>query len=149
MAGRRLTLEDLEEDWLSRTEAIELINNRFPGASIGKCEAILRAACASGEVRMLVFEEHLDVDKGYNKDDLAYWLGQQGPPEKPQAKPVGKGKRAAEAIEALWPAGIPAALANKVLCSQVIDWIKNDCDKQQIPFVDISDDTILRQAGRA
>jgi hypothetical protein len=43
---------------------------------------------------------------------------------------------------------VPAALQNVTLCRQVVDWLKTDCKNQNIPFVEISDDTILRAAGR-
>ncbi|MGA2313409.1 MAG: hypothetical protein ABSF87_13730 [Xanthobacteraceae bacterium] len=61
-----------------------------------------------------------------------------------------KRDRAKAAIAALWPRGIPAeaALPNALLCAKVSEWIKSDCKNRNVPFVDISSDTIERAAGR-
>jgi hypothetical protein len=61
-----------------------------------------------------------------------------------------KRTRAKQAITALWPAGAPpaAALPPGVLCAKVSDWLKADCETHHLPRLDISDDTILRAAGR-
>jgi len=57
-------------------------------------------------------------------------------------------ERANEAIRALWRASVPRAIENQALCTEVNEWLKNDCKKRGIKHVDISNDTILRAAGR-
>jgi len=61
-----------------------------------------------------------------------------------------KRERAAEAIQALWPNGIPdqKALSNGLLCKRVAEWISEDSKKTSLQPPTISDDTILRAAGR-
>ncbi|MGB9392840.1 MAG: hypothetical protein WCB70_23000 [Xanthobacteraceae bacterium] len=61
-----------------------------------------------------------------------------------------KRDRARRAIDALWPHGAPdqSTLENGSLCSQVSDWLKRESERQGIQHVAISDDTILRAAGR-
>jgi hypothetical protein len=156
------------EKWLSAGEAVEIIRHRFD-ASIGRAQAILERARASGEVRseiLLVLNDDGIVGMGVrpgraarpgarpagvDKDDLLHWLDQQEPQAtKAPKRSQGKRDRAREAIAAKWPAGIPGAhkLPNDILCREVNDWVKTDCKKQSIPPVDFSNDTILRAAGR-
>jgi hypothetical protein len=61
-----------------------------------------------------------------------------------------KRTRARTAIHALWPEGVPdqSIFANGPLCKKVSDWLKKDSAGQKVPPVPISDDTILRAAGR-
>jgi hypothetical protein len=58
--------------------------------------------------------------------------------------------RAQEAIAALWADGVPSEtlLPNPVLCTQVNDWLKTDCKARNLQFLLISNDTVLRAAGR-
>jgi hypothetical protein len=77
------------------------------------------------------------------------------PPPPPSSPPTAAGKagskapkleRAQRAIAACFPSGVPdvAALSNKELCRKIADWLK----VQAPPQGAISDDTILRAAGR-
>ena len=61
-----------------------------------------------------------------------------------------KRERAAEAIRALWPNGVPdqKALSNGLLCKLAVEWISDDSKKKSFQPPMISDDTILRAAGR-
>lgn len=70
-------------------------------------------------------------------------------PKKPN-RPSGKKDRAGQAITAIWPDGPPdsRALPNGLLCKSVIEWITEDCKKRGLPHHSISNDTILRAAGR-
>ena len=75
-----------------------------------------------------------------SKTDLLAWLDKKavGKP-----KPVGKRPRdvAKQAINELWPNGIPDTLTNGSLVKKVGDWLK------QHNVRDISRETILRAAG--
>jgi hypothetical protein len=64
--------------------------------------------------------------------------------------PANKRDRARQAISALWPNGVPisSVLPNGSLCKQVIEWLQQDCKRQNVPFLAMSDDTILRAADR-
>jgi hypothetical protein len=102
----------------------------------------------------------------YSVDDFLYWLRLNPPQAEPvmrrlkpatrQSKRVvrfraqDKRKRAEEAVQPLWPDGVPDAttLPNKSLCALVIAWLRDDCNKRGIPWLAISNDTILRAAGR-
>lgn len=70
--------------------------------------------------------------------------------ETPVKKSADKLDRAKEAINALYPRGVPlpANLPNKLLCREVSNWLRKDCEKHQLPHFQISDRTILRAAGR-
>lgn len=59
-------------------------------------------------------------------------------------------QRAQRAIKALYPEGVPdqVTLPNKVLCRQVNEHLDKDTGKPNRPKVPISNDTILRAAGR-
>jgi hypothetical protein len=155
-----------QEMWLRFHEAVAVVRQHRPG-SIGRTEALVLQAGASGEVRSLERGVE-DFSQRYgskaktisvlSKDDLIDWLNRNVPPTVP-AKPAAPSARAAtrnkrdraeQAVRALWPAGVPApaALPPAVLCKQVSDWLKADCKAHHLPAVDISDDTILRAAGR-
>jgi hypothetical protein len=95
----------------------------------------------------------------YSVADFQDWLDRNPPEAKPvtrqpksAAKPrkQDKRERAKEALKALWPDGVPDAntLSPKPLCAQVMTWLRADCRKRKIPWLDISDKTILRAAGR-
>jgi hypothetical protein len=87
-----------------------------------------------------------------NKDDLLDWLSRQAPSksELPKPRTQAKRTRVRDAIEALWPNGIPgqSVLPHHLLCIKVQDWLKNDSKNQGVPAQVISDDTILRAVDR-
>jgi hypothetical protein len=89
------------------------------------------------------------------EDDLRHWLDQRYPVQPPEHAKQGKRTRnkrdrAAEAVNALWPDGVPdqTKLPHPELCKQVNDWLKADCEQQHFRFIPVSDDTILRAALR-
>jgi hypothetical protein len=61
-----------------------------------------------------------------------------------------KRDRALEAIRALWPEGIPSqrSVSNKLLCTSVSNWLKEDSKQKNLSQEPISDSTIKRAAGR-
>jgi hypothetical protein len=102
-----------------------------------------------------------------SQDELLSWLDSISEPKLKKASPAAirdvitapkqnkrrtrnKRDRAMQAIKAIWPNGLPnqTELPNDILCKRVSEWLKADCRKQNISFVEISDDTILRAAGR-
>jgi hypothetical protein len=89
-----------------------------------------------------------------SKDDLLDWLRRQAqaPAEPDLSRPRTRTKRTRVdgAIQALWENGPPdqSVLSNVLLCKKVGDWLKADCQKQNVPVDVPSDDTILRAAGR-
>ena len=157
-----------DDQWLSAQKAIEIIRRRID-TSIGRAEAILQRARASGEVRaepsLLMADDGVvgmymrpgnpnaeRYQPRISEADFLDWLTRREEPQETKAPKRSQGKRdrAREAIAAKWPAGIPDAhkLPNDILCREVNDWVKADCKKQSIPPVDFSNDTILRAAGR-
>jgi len=152
-----------KEQWLRPHEAAALVRQHC-GGSIGRSEELVRAAVASGEVRSVergVQDFSQRPGSGVkkislsNKDDLIDWLSRQTPldiPAKAAAASTSQEKRerAKEAIRALWKDDIPAqtVLPNLPLCQDVIDWLKSDCERRKLEFFTISNDTILRAAGR-
>jgi hypothetical protein len=70
---------------------------------------------------------------------------------KTPSRPAYKKVRAQQAIRALWPPNgvVPEILGNGPLCKKVAEWIEEDCKRQNVPQLSISDDTILRAAGRS
>jgi hypothetical protein len=66
------------------------------------------------------------------------------------ARPAYKRERARTALRALWPDRVPdpSVLANGPLCQKVTEWIEKDCKQRNVRIQTISDDTILRAAGR-
>jgi hypothetical protein len=101
---------------------------------------------------------HTSVEGGYghgvngiiefNAEDLHYWLSaaastEEAPSTKKRARP--QRQRAKEAIDALWPKGVPpqSKLRNTPLLKCVHDHLKKNDSPESI-----SDDTILRAAGR-
>ena len=84
----------------------------------------------------------------FNAEDLRYWLSaaasiEEAPSTKKLARP--QRERAKEAIDALWPDGVPpqSKLRNTSLLKCVHDHLKKNDSPESI-----SDDTILRAAGR-
>lgn len=74
-------------------------------------------------------------------DDFRYWLDKQKPAE-PVARSPHKRDFARQAVDALWPDGVPKELLAKQIEGEVADWLK----AKGLP--EISRDTILRAAGR-
>jgi hypothetical protein len=94
-----------------------------------------------------------------NKDDLLHWLDQHEPlavasihPAKSnkRSRATPKQERAQQAIRALYNGNVPPMkiLPNSSLCGDVNNWLKKDCEQRRVPLSNISDDTILRAAGR-
>jgi hypothetical protein len=85
-----------------------------------------------------------------------WFNGEIGAPKTATAQTVplnrsrNKRDRARKAIDALWPDGVPnqSILDNGQLCGQVTIWLKKETARQRLQYVPISDDTILRAAGR-
>jgi hypothetical protein len=90
------------------------------------------------------------------QDDLLDWLVRTVPRTVPVTKTAtkpgrrNKRDRCAMTIKAMWPSRRPprAELPDGVLCKQVVNWLKADCEKRNIPFVSIDNGTILRACGR-
>ena len=53
-----------------------------------------------------------------------------------------------QAINALWPDKVPKELVNKTVVKLVRDKLGKDCEQKGLPTLAVSDDTILRAAGR-
>jgi hypothetical protein len=165
------------EQWITFDDGVQLVRARMD-ASIGRAEAVMKAARTSGEVRTRSRPiEDMDIrwvlknDDGilsapiapivtsnknllFSKDDLLDWLGRHhtevaASPE-PRPRPQNKRSRVAIAIQELWPDGLPdqSVLSNSLLFKKVGNWLKSDCQKQNVPVAIPSDDTILRAAGR-
>jgi hypothetical protein len=150
-------------------ELVKIVLARFP-ISVGYAESIVRKALDSGDVReepRLAADDHafdyilrpsaVRHPGRYSVDDFLYWLALNLPQTEPvttQPKPVvklrkqNKRDRAKEALEALWPDGVPDAttLLDGPLCTEVIKWLQADSNKRKIPLPKISDRTILRAA---
>ena len=73
-------------------------------------------------------------------------LGEENQPERQRRQPRGNSVRdsAQRAIDALYPSGVPdqATISNARLCRAAGEWLK------QNGYANVSDDTILRAAGR-
>jgi hypothetical protein len=79
-----------------------------------------------------------------NIEDLEYWLKDRVAvkPEPTEPRTSHKRDQARQAVEALWPNGVPNELVNKQIEQKVAEWLK----AKGLP--EISRDTILRSAGR-
>jgi hypothetical protein len=57
-----------------------------------------------------------------------------------------KRDRAGEAIAAVWQGNIPArsVLPNSKFCGRVREWLKTDCKRRGVEYIELSNDTILR-----
>jgi hypothetical protein len=155
----------MSERWLTFEEARDAVKSGL-ATSVGGAEALVESARKSGEVRT---EEpiFLNMDgivgtrpltqvgeRRFSEDDLLDWLGRHhteaaaSPEPKPRAR--NKRSRVVSAIQELWPDGPPdqSVLSNSLLCKKVGDWLKADCQKQNVPVAIPSDDTIWRAAGR-
>jgi len=164
------------EHWITFDGGVQLVRTR-QGASIGRAEAVMKAARTAGEVRTRsrpidnndrVLLTNDDGAMGWNlkpapianrnllfsKDDLLDWLGrhhtEDAAAQEPKPRLQIKRSRVASAIQELWPDRPPdqSVLSNSLLCKKVGDWLKADCQKKNVPVAIPSDDTILRAAGR-
>jgi hypothetical protein len=137
-----------EETWLSFTEAVQIVRDRM-GASVGRSQAIVREAIASGEIRTkrrtaslyLIGDDGLDglindrtADEratNLNAADLTDRLDRQTPAidtsNPPTARRGGKSSRVERAARAIWnEAGPPAHLEPKVICTAIRARLKAD-----------------------
>jgi hypothetical protein len=161
-------LEEMEEEWngegwISFDVAIEEIRSRL-GMSPGFAETKLREICASGSIRaikfdlrpFLMFPEEPGpiglsewgrdmpdyIHPAVSSEDFRYWLNKQAPPPAPEPRSSQKRDQARQAVDALWPQGIPTELLNKQIEKEIGEWLK----AKGLP--EVSRDTILRAAGR-
>ena len=162
------------EQWLSLGEATAFVRARL-NCGVGRAQAMIRQALASGEVRKKVGGIRLMHDDGVvgmhlrsgvqnesgveesvyswllSKDDLTEWFDHNVGRAPARAAPGGNKKaRAAEAIDTIWKGKVPdqKTLPNDLLLRQVADWLHSDCGRRNIPFEEIGRDTVLRAAGR-
>jgi len=144
--------------WILFEEAVEIVR-RDRKCTIGKAQALVRAAGSSGEVRSNVNHDALSdfiigtafESRLISKAGLLYWLDQQQPPRQ-SARPNNARKidRARRALAALYPNGAPnqGMLSTVTLCQQVSNWLARDCQTRGVPSENISDYTISVAAGR-
>jgi hypothetical protein len=139
--------------------------NKPTTVEVGSALDLLAQSAAQGELK-----RELAENPCINEQELLAWLSRRAMqtheaghavavvPQKTHETPVDKPARrqnqrdrAQRAINILWPNGLPdqTMLPNGSLCSQVVEWLTENCKRQNIRFVPISDDTILRAAGRA
>jgi hypothetical protein len=83
-----------------------------------------------------------------SKEDFEFWLDQQPKPRPKPAWSQPKRALALQAIDILWPDGIPNTVPNKQLEKQVGERIAEDCKRRNLRMPEISRDTILRAARR-
>jgi hypothetical protein len=160
----------MAERWLSFQELVALTKSRLPNASIGRCEAIVREARASEQVRshpappapvllttddgVLDFNlrpgainkatvsKHVPPDGKTSEDDFLDWLDRNHAPTVKRGK-RSKRNNAAKAIEAIWgDVKVPDTVLDRDLCTKVHRWMASKGLRA------CSDETILRAAGR-
>jgi hypothetical protein len=127
----------MADEWCSFQELVNIVRRRL-NASIGRSEAIVIAALASGEVRkpkpkpaiigpddgLVDFDMRPGTYTGqiqirpYSKEDFLDWLDRHHPEitevtEVAEATPVARAQskrlRAQQAVEALWPKELPGS----------------------------------------
>jgi hypothetical protein len=122
----------------SWSEPYTIINGKPQGE--GPSKRIEPSKWRQREIDLMTDSDGCYYFVSISKTDLLGWLDKKavGKP-----KPVGKRPRdvAKQAVNELWPNGIPDTLTNTSLVKQVGDWLK------QHNVRDISRDTILRAAG--
>jgi hypothetical protein len=93
------------------------------------------------------FESHFQLSDLSSRFVTAGVLANAG---KKGKRPRRKRDLAREALDNLFPNAIPeqGRLSNDQLCKEVIGWIEADQKKKGLAKTSISDDTILRAAGR-
>src|SRR6476646_1953592 len=126
--------------WLSFQLAAEKVE-RSLGCSWGKAQKDLLDACANGELK---WRNSAEGGPDVLDADLRRWL--QQPIAKSRASP--KLDLAKRAVEELWPEGAPKGLSRKQIAKLMGDWLTNHCNQNGLPKPYISNDTMLRAAGR-
>jgi hypothetical protein len=163
-----------DDEWIAFDYASYQIH-RHLDLSIGRAQQTLRELCASGDVRAIQYEfdevnerngepyhvrpsawlkGEIDLQEGRRVEvseyDVRHWLDKQKPTEEParaEGRTSKKRELACQAIEALWPEGIPE-IPNGEIEKQVGNWITSYCKQNNTRRLEISPDTILRAAGR-
>lgn len=160
------------EAWLQRHEAVAVVR-QYLQCSIGKAEALIDRAVASGEVRteQAAIQDftcktgnRVKAITRYSMDDLLALLNsgddllallkpqipQQQPPAKTTARTKAIREAAGRAITAIFGNRIPSQdeLPNKQLHSRVCEWLAADCEKRKIPKLVPSPKTVRLAAGR-
>jgi hypothetical protein len=125
------------EMWLRPHEAVAVVRQHRPG-SIGRTEALVKAAVSSGEVRSedrgaedySLGRRRVITISVVSKDDLLDWLARNVPApdtNRPRPRRAGKSGRVERAALAIWgEAGPPAHLEPKVICTEIRAWLKAD-----------------------
>ena len=155
-----------EETWLSFTKAVQMVHARTR-ASVGRSQAIVREAIASGEVRTaksrtaslyLIGDDGLEgLINDREADEWATKLNVEDLIDRLDRTPPAAGsgrqkspreqhdrKRAKKAAVAIWgEARAPEHLTNGQTCTAIIDELKRGGQKD-LP----SDSTMLRAVGR-
>lgn len=145
------------KQWISIDEAIQLIETCL-ATTRGHAQKLWKDARASGEVRF-ANDDGVVADPRYDymcrRDDLVGWLDRRAPqkPSPPPNKPrpqyqQDRARRAIEALRLTELLSDQTKLPNGILCTQVISWLKSECKKQNIPWVPVDNNSILRAAGR-
>jgi hypothetical protein len=84
----------------------------------------------------------------FSVDDLNAWSASRVPAPSPieENRSRDKRDRAGEAIVAVWQGNIPArpVLPNSTFCGMVREWLKADCKRRGVEYVELSNETILR-----
>jgi hypothetical protein len=140
----------MSNEWLSSRDALQIVRQHL-SSSPGRAEKILQDAYNSGEVRPLMDD---GTPQPCSRTDLLDWLNRNHPTAAREwptlADKSNKLERVRQAIRIKWPNGVPtpAELPNKILVTEVLDWIKNDCKERGLPFAAISEKHVRRAAGR-
>jgi hypothetical protein len=83
-----------------------------------------------------------------NEDDFRYWLDRQTTNTTDNKSTRPRRDHVSRIITELWPGEIPKELVNKAVVKLVRDKLAKDCEQKNLPLLAVSDDTILRAAGR-
>jgi hypothetical protein len=127
--------------WISFELAAEEVERRL-GVSWGKAQKVLLEACKNKEVKSQRTECGPDV---LDTEFRAWLKEKQGRKANTSSR---KRDLAKQAINHLWSNGIPKDLPRKQIVKEADNWIKDYCKRKSISKLIISDDTILRAAGR-
>ena len=161
-----------EGQWKYIDAAIDRIQTRLAEtkgsaqATRGHARKLWESARASREVQYvntqvprIVFpgSEIADPDPRYDymcrMDDLEGWLDRQGLQALPPATPLEQKKRRTRYQQDRVKRALKALpdltnLPNGKFCEQISNWLKAESRDQNIPWVGISNNSILRAAGR-